>query len=54
MTPPRLLPVPNKPKTPLKSFRIPQDLYERAQTRAAERGETLSEAIRKFLVRYTR
>lgn len=49
-----MTPVPNKPKTPLKSFRIPQDLYERAQRRADERGETLSHAIRKFLERYVR
>jgi hypothetical protein len=46
--------MPNKPKTPLKSFRIPQALYEKAQARAAERGESLSEAVRKFLERYTR
>lgn len=46
--------VPNKPKTPLKSFRIPQDLYERAQKRAEEKGETLSHAVRKFLERYSR
>lgn len=46
--------MPNQPRTPHKSFRIPQDLYEKAQRRAAERGESLSEAVRKFLERYTR
>lgn len=54
MTPTSLGHVPNQPKTPLKSFRIPQPLYEKAQKRAAERGESLSEAVRKFLERYTR
>lgn len=54
MTPANVPPVPNQPKTPLKSFRIPQALYEKAQVRAEERGESLSHAIRKFLERYTR
>lgn len=49
-----MTPVPNKPKTPLRSFRIPDDLYEQAQKRAEERGETLSHAVRKFLERYAR
>lgn len=46
--------VPNQPKTPIKCFRIPEDLYRRAQVAAAERDEILSEEIRKFLERYTR
>ena len=54
MTPAKVGRVPNQPKTPLRSFRIPTDLYERAQARAAERGETLSQAVRKFLERYVR
>ena len=46
--------VPNAPKTPLKSFRIPEDLYAAAQTKAAERGESVSEVVRKALERYVK
>ena len=46
--------MPNKPKTPLKSFRIPQDLYEAAQAKAAEKNETVSDVIRKALERYVK
>lgn len=44
------------PREPMKSrvVRVPDDLWKRAQERAAERGEHLSEAIRKFLERYAR
>lgn len=46
--------VPNQPKTPLHSFRVDDELWEAAKVRAAERGESLGEALRKFLKRYTR
>ena len=46
--------MPNQPKTPARAIRVPDELWCRAQERAAERGETVSEAIRKFLERYTR
>lgn len=46
--------VPNKPKTPLHSFRVDDELWEAAKKRAEERGENLSDALRKFLKRYTR
>jgi len=46
--------VPNQPKTPLKSFRIPEDLYRAAQGKAAERGESVSEVVRKALERYVK
>lgn len=46
--------VPNKPKTPLRSLRISDDLWEKAKARADEKGESVSDAIRKFLERYTR
>jgi plasmid stability protein len=39
---------------PLRSIRIPDDLWTAAAVRAAERGESVSEAVRKFLVRYTK
>ncbi|WP_163168117.1 GIY-YIG nuclease family protein [Arthrobacter sp. Alg241-R88] len=41
-------------KTPLHSFRVDDELWEAAKKRAEERGETLTEALRKFLRRYTR
>jgi antitoxin component of RelBE/YafQ-DinJ toxin-antitoxin module len=44
------------PKQPMKSrvIRVPDALWERAKKRADERGETVSEAVRKFLERYAR
>lgn len=51
---PRLSPMPNKPKTPMHSFRVEDELWEAAKKRAAERGETLTDALRKFLRRYTK
>ena len=46
--------MPNQPKTPARSIRVEDALWLRAQERAAERGESVSEAIRRFLERYTR
>lgn len=44
--------MPNAPKTPVRGFRIPDDVY-RAALRAAEvKGEVLSEEVRAFLERY--
>lgn len=44
------------PKEPMKQrmIRVPEPLWLAAQERADEKGETVSEAIRKFLKRYTR
>jgi len=41
---------------PMKSrvIRIPDVLWAKARARADERNETVSEAVRKFLERYTR
>jgi macrodomain Ter protein organizer (MatP/YcbG family) len=36
-----------------KSIRVPDALWLAAQAKADQRGETVSEAIRKFLERYT-
>lgn len=43
-------------KEPMKSrvIRVPDALWQAAKQRADERGETVSEAVRKFLERYTR
>lgn len=54
MTPGTIRKVPNQPKTPMKSFRIPEDLYRAAQEKATERGETLSDVVRAALERYVR
>jgi antitoxin component of RelBE/YafQ-DinJ toxin-antitoxin module len=35
-------------------IRVPDTLWARARQRADERGETVSEAVRKFLERYAR
>ena len=53
-TPGTLRRMPNQPKTPLKSFRIPEALYAAAQAKAAERGESVSEVVRKALERYVK
>ena len=45
---------PNAPRTPMKSFRIPEDLYRAAQVKAAEKGETLTDVVRRALERYVR
>lgn len=44
------------PKKPMiqRMVRVPEDLWERAKVRADEKGETVSEAVRKFLERYTK
>ena len=46
--------MPNQPKTPTRAIRVEDDLWRKAQQRAVERGETVSEAVRRFLERYTR
>lgn len=40
--------------TPARAIRVEDELWERAKKRAAEKGETVSEAVRKFLERYVR
>ena len=46
--------MPNKPKTPLRNIRVDDELWAAAMAAADSRGESLSEAIRKFLKRYAR
>jgi predicted DNA-binding protein len=46
------LTVPNQPKTPIRGFRIPDELYRAAQTKATEEGRTLTDVVREFLERY--
>jgi len=40
--------------TPRRTIRVPDRIWIAAQAKAAERGEVLSEEIRKFLERYAR
>lgn len=46
--------MPNQPKTKARSIRIDDALWAKAQARAAERDESVTDAIRRFLERYTR
>lgn len=54
LTPTRLLRkvcvVPNG--TPLRNVRVPDDLWDAAMSKALERGESLSEVIRRALEKY--
>lgn len=44
--------VPNAPKTPHRSFRIPDDIYLPAKEKAAAEGTTLSDVVRDALLDY--
>lgn len=46
--------VPNVPKTPLRSFRIPDSVYRAAQAKAEEKGESVSDVVRRALERYVK
>lgn len=40
--------------TPPRSLRVPDDLWAAAQAEAARRGETVTDAVVRFLRRYSR
>jgi hypothetical protein len=46
--------MPNKPKTPLRAVRISDDLWQAAQAKAAEKGETVTDVLRRSLEKYVR
>jgi hypothetical protein len=46
--------VPNKPKTPIRGFRVPDDEYEAAQETAKRKGESLTDVVRRALIAYVR
>lgn len=46
--------VPKETHTPLKSFRVSQELWDAAQVKAAEKGETVSDVLRRALERYVK
>ena len=48
--------MPNQPKTsnPARAVRVEDELWRAAMEKAAERGETVSDVIRRALERYTK
>lgn len=53
-TPATIAGMPNKPKTPLRAVRISDDLWQAAQAKAAEKGETVTDVLRRSLEKYVR
>jgi len=43
-----------KPTTPRRSFRIKEPLWRKALAKAHENGETVTDAVTRFLQEYTR
>lgn len=43
---------PNQPKTPIRGVRVPDELWEAARATAEERGETVSDVVRRALEAY--
>jgi predicted DNA-binding protein len=41
-----------QPKTPIRGFRIPSDLYHAAMAKAESEGRTLTDVVREALQRY--
>lgn len=46
--------VPNKPKTPLRAIRVPDELWQAAQAEAAANGESVSDVVRHALELYVK
>lgn len=46
--------VPNQPKTPNRTIRVPTDLWDAVKVKAKERGETVTDVIIRALKRYLR
>jgi predicted HicB family RNase H-like nuclease len=46
--------MPDQPKTPLRTVRVDDALWHAAQAKAAERGESVSDVIRRALTRYVK
>lgn len=44
--------MPNAPKTPHRTVRVPDDLWQAAQERAAQEGQTMTEVVIGCLRRY--
>lgn len=50
----RLTRVPNQPKTPLKCFRVPTELYKAVQKKARAEGRSVSDVVRVCLAAYAK
>lgn len=46
--------MPNQPQTPLRAFRVPDELWEAVKRKAADRGETVTDVLIRALRRYLR
>lgn len=53
-TPDSVLDVPNQPKTPKRSVRVPDGLWEAAKQKARERGESVTAVIVRALKEYVK
>lgn len=53
-TPATVRRVPNKPRTPITGFRIPEDVKQAAVERATSEGKTLTDVVVEALRRYGR
>lgn len=43
---------PNQPKTPIRSIRVPDEIWDPAKVKVKAEGTNLSELIREFLAEY--
>ena len=46
--------MPNAPKTPSRNVRVSDELWHAAQAKADERGESVSDVVRRALEKYVR
>lgn len=51
---PTLRAMPNQPRTPHRTIRVSDELWAAAQEAAADKGETLSDVLRRSLERYVK
>lgn len=54
MTPATMRGVPNTPGTPRRTIRVPDPLWTAAAAKAEERGESVSDVLRRALERYVK
>ena len=44
--------MPNQPKTPVRSFRIPDEIYQPAREKAKAEGTSLTDVVKDALIEY--
>jgi predicted DNA-binding protein len=44
--------VPNQPKTPLRAFRIPDEIYDVLKAKAGDEGRSVTDVVREALREY--